>query len=231
MSVLICEDEPFVARRLQRFLTELFPKGTVINYVNSIPEVNIFLSSNNIKVLFLDLNLHGQDGFEILKKFLNRHFQTIIVSAYTEQALTAFEYGVLDFVPKPFTKDRLAKAIDRLNSNKAPNEIIKHLSVKDKDKLIFIDISEIKYIKASSNYSEIYLTDASWYLQSKSLNSLMLTLPSIFIRVHKSYAINKSFLKAIKTIRHNTYSAVLEGDVEIPISREKRKELVVSIGK
>ncbi len=85
--------------------------------------------STPIDVLFLDLNLNGKDGFDLLKTSVSGAFHVIIISAHTEQALKAFEYGVLDFVGKPFNKERLARALDRVFERIHKSYIVKMSTV------------------------------------------------------------------------------------------------------
>ena len=73
-----------------------------------------YLKDHQIDLLLLDLNLDGGNGFDILKYTVSQSFHTIIISAYTDQAITAFQYGVLDFIPKPFRDEELVSKIHEL---------------------------------------------------------------------------------------------------------------------
>ena len=89
------------------------------------------MSYHSIDLLLLDLNLHGKSGFLALENAVAGSFQTIIVSAYADQAITAYEYGVLDFVNKPFSRARLEKALNRfLNSDYIPVNQTRYLSIR-----------------------------------------------------------------------------------------------------
>ena len=120
MRVVIVEDEPTVAGRIKR-LTEkiLAAELTALIHFDELDEALDYLSSHPIDLLLLDLNLHGRDGFEILANTVSGSYHTIIISAYAEKALKAFEYGVLDFVAKPFSTARLRKAFVRYNEQNA----------------------------------------------------------------------------------------------------------------
>ena len=74
-----------------------------------------FIKEQSIDLLFLDLNLNREDGYELLEEVAAESFHTIIVSAYKDRAIRAFEYGVLDFVAKPYTEERLSLAIQRIH--------------------------------------------------------------------------------------------------------------------
>src|SRR4030042_1994514 len=140
MIVVIVEDEPFIAERTERLVKEILKnKLTRVVIKESLPGAMHYLNEHQIDLLLLDLNLSGKDGFELLKKAVAGSFHTIVISAYTDRAIEAFEYGVLDFIGKPFTVERLKKAFDRLNNvtmkNKYPT---KYIAVRKNEKLQLI---------------------------------------------------------------------------------------------
>ena len=109
MRILIVEDEPLLAGRLERLCREILgSRLETVRIATEFDEASARLAESPIDVLLLDLNLGGADGMDLLKASVAGSFHTIIVSANTEQALRAFEFGVIDFVAKPCMKDRLA---------------------------------------------------------------------------------------------------------------------------
>ncbi|MCJ8270572.1 MAG: response regulator [Psychrosphaera sp.] len=115
MQVVIVEDEPVIAERLERQISQILGEklGKII-WFDDLDDAQEHLAEHSIDLLFLDLNLHGDDGFDLLKTVTADSFHTIIVSAHADQAIKAFEIGVLDFVAKPFTQQRLEQAINRM---------------------------------------------------------------------------------------------------------------------
>ncbi len=110
MRILIVEDETVIARRLERLVRQILGQQLVwLKRADCLAAARADLESFPIDLMFLDLNLHGKDGFGLLEHAVAGAFHTVIVSAHTNQALRAFEYGVLDFVAKPFDKERLEK--------------------------------------------------------------------------------------------------------------------------
>lgn len=110
MNILIVEDEAILAQRIQRLVTDILVDHPLnIRLEHSLESAQMFLDKHPVDLLFLDLNLDGEDGFELLKNSTRTPFPTIIISAYKELAIDAFEYGVLDFVRKPVTTERLEK--------------------------------------------------------------------------------------------------------------------------
>ena len=115
MKLLIVDVEPLIAQRIARFCRAILGQTLEsLQIAGMFEEASAHLMEHPTDVLLLDLNLGGRDGMELLKASVAGSFHTIIVSANTENALRAFECGVLDFVPKPFTQERLAQALRRV---------------------------------------------------------------------------------------------------------------------
>lgn len=118
-------------------------------------EGKVYLKSNIIDLLFLDLNLSGEDGFEVLKSVVSESYQRIVISAYKDRAIEAFEYGVLDFVAKPFTEDRLVLACKRVSEIIQTEPSAKYLAIHKRDKKQFIKVADVQYIQGAGVYVEI----------------------------------------------------------------------------
>lgn len=227
MIVAIVEDEPLIANRIERLTKEILNKKlTKIIVKNSLHEARRYLFEHPVDLLLLDLNLHGKDGFELLKQAVSGSFHTIIISAHTDKALEAFEYGVLDFVGKPFTKERLQKAIMRFENTEEKNTYpTRYVAVRKTGKLLLIDVDEIRYIKGAGIYSEILLREGKVELHDKSLSKLDAILPSNFIRTHKSYIVNIQCVKSFSSLGGSKYNLELSNDEILPVSRTKYKEI------
>ncbi|MEM6337627.1 MAG: response regulator, partial [Bacteroidota bacterium] len=115
MNALIVEDELVIAQRLERLLRQ--EGGTMwtrIERCATLDEAEVRIVEKDVDVVFLDLNLNGLDGFDLLADSAAQAFHTVVVSAHTDRALEAFEIGVLDFIGKPFGAERVRKTIERL---------------------------------------------------------------------------------------------------------------------
>src|SRR5271157_1945729 len=107
MRILIVEDEEMASRLLKNILIEILGEGIEsIQVQRSLTASQCYLQDHTIDLLFLDLNLHVENGFALLASAAAGSFHTIVVSAHTDRAIEAFEYGVLDFVPKPYGEER-----------------------------------------------------------------------------------------------------------------------------
>lgn len=227
MNVLIVEDEAPISRRIERFLKEIITASNLkIAKVNSISDGEEFINSNKIDLLLLDLNLNGESGFSILKTVVSHSFHTIIISAYQDKAVEAFDYGVLDFVLKPFGKQRLTVALERFKSVKEKGPYtLKFLAVKKAHTMKLIDVSEVIYIKGAGIYTEIHLKDGSKEIHDKSLDKLMQLLPQNFERIHKSYLVDMNNAIEYKVFSGSKYELVLNNEHVLPIGRTRYKEV------
>ncbi len=227
MKILIIEDESRIARRIERITQDILGNNLrSIQLINTLEEALTFIENNPLDLVLLDLNLNGDNGFDLLTTAVSKSFHTIIISAYKDQAITAFEYGVLDFVPKPFNQDRLEQAFNRVMAKeKSTVNQTKYLAVKKRHKVELISISELVYIKGAGAYAELFLADGKRALHDKSLEKLEQLLSGSFERVHKSYLVKMSEIKGISVASGSKYLAELKNGDQIPIGRTKYKDL------
>ncbi len=226
MKILIIEDEARIAQRIMRMVSSILKdRISNIHLCSSLREGTDYIKSHSCDLLFLDLNLNGQDGFGILESVVSESFDTIIVSAYSEKAIRAFEYGVLDFVPKPFTEDRLAQACSRLTTRSKKSNYAKYLAINKRGRKHLVSIENIVYIKGAGVYTEIVEQNDIKSLHNKSLDGLLRILPPIFERVHKSYIVNMNLATEIKTEEGSKYELILSNNLTIPIGRTRYKEI------
>jgi len=148
------------------------------------------------------------------------------LSAYKEKAIQAFEYGVLDFIPKPFNQSRLTKAFKRLQkSNTESNSETKFLAIQKRGRYLMIEIDYLRYIKGAGIYSELFFKDGRKEIHNKNLDKLSQLLPPNFDRIHKSYIVNSKEIEEILVNPGSKYTLVLTEDIHLPISRSKYKPL------
>ncbi|MFK7773144.1 MAG: LytR/AlgR family response regulator transcription factor [Saprospiraceae bacterium] len=227
MKILIIEDELMIARRILR-MTRAFYGARLeqITHCDALTDGQQFLSENEIDVLLLDLNLNGEDGFEVLKNMIGYDFHIIIISAYQEKAITAFEYGVLDFVPKPFNEKRLNQAFLRItNKETKQGNGLKYLAIQKKGSQLLLEVKDVIYIKGARIYTELYLKNGTKEIHNKSLNKLEKLLPDSFERIHKSYLVDMNQVSELRTASGGKYSVFLKTGDHLPVSRTKYKEL------
>lgn len=227
VRIAVVEDEPVIARRLLRLLRRLL--GSRLKRLDHLPTLHdafAHVREQPLDLLFLDLNLYGEDGFQILGEAAAHSFQTIVVSAHHHRALEAFEYGVLDFVPKPFDETRLRKALKRYESREEGlRQQLRVLAVRRAGEVRLVPVDEVTHIRGSGDYSELHTQDGSVHLHDKTLNALALLLPTSFERVHRSVIVDLRQVESFLNEPGSRYFLRLVDGTQLPVSREKVREL------
>lgn len=224
MKILIVEDEIMVARALKRMLGDLHKGVSSIVHKMDLEGAMQEIETNIPDLLLLDLNLNGEDGLRILSDCVAAPFQTIIVSANTDQAIQAFEYGVVDFVPKPFDEERLKKALDRLlapdNETVCGQGCAEFLGIRKGGNTLVLCVDDVEFIKAADNYSEVTLSSGSVHLHEKNLRQLLQILPSYFQRIHKSHLVNMRKIEGLNSFEGSRYEVSLQSEKILPAGRK-----------
>lgn len=225
MRVLIVEDVTLVADRIAA-LSKKYLSNCKVQISYTLEDAQHRINEEVYDLLFLDLNLNGKNGFELLELVTASSFQTIIITANREKASIAFDYGVLDFIGKPIIEKRFKAAIDRfLDGNGSYREKLKYLTIKSKGIISLVRIGDIKFIKASGNYSELHTADNRCLLHDKNIDKLVKILPDTFVKVHRSFIVHKSRIS--KLIKHGggKYSLELQSGDVVSVSRSMYNEL------
>lgn len=221
------EDESPAARRLERMTRELFTEPIEsLTITESVAEAQQYLTDHPVDLVLLDLNLNGDSGFDLLSRITAGSFHTIVISASIDRALAAFEYGVLDFVPKPLDRQRLAKAFERLysvRSSDAPE--MKFLSVTNRGTVRLVPLETVRFFKAADDYVELHLADGSVELSGKSLDSLCRILPQNYCRIHRSYVVNVADARQIRVFGGGRYELELQSGACLPVSRTQYRAI------
>ncbi len=227
MKIVIIEDEPPTAKELRIMIRRLL--GSRIKEIRlcyTIEEARRYLSGNLIDLCFLDLNLNGQNGLDLLSEMVAGSFHTIVVSAHIDQAIKAYEYGVLDFVPKPIDENRLMLSVDRyFGKKKLDIQYAKYLSVRKNNRNYLIQTENIEFFKAVGYLIEIHEKNGNTELIEKPLRRLEAILPPRFIRVHRSYIIDRNEIKTFYHKGGGLYRMELKSKNIIPINNEAYKFL------
>ncbi|MEM8932131.1 MAG: LytTR family DNA-binding domain-containing protein [Acidobacteriota bacterium] len=231
MRVLVVEDEAVVARRLRRLIGEILGSDLErLDVIDHLGDAIDRVFETPYDLVFLDLSLHGDDGFDLLRHAVSGAFHTIVVSAHTDRALEAFELGVLDFVPKPFGRDRLARAIGRARGQGPSPRRLRQLAVRRAGQLTLVPIEQLVYVRAADDYAELHTADGRVLLHDKTLAKLEALLPEPFERVHRSYLVDLRRARRLESEPGSRYRLVLADGTDIPVGRTRvaalRKRLV-----
>lgn len=225
MRILIVEDEIVAARGLERMLRELLnTKITSLRIEKSLIGSQCFIQENEIDLLFLDLNLDGDIGFDLLKETSAASFLTIITSGNTAEAIRAFDYGVLDFVPKPISKDRMIKALQKFQTNSVGTKT-KYIGIKQESSVNLIATKDILYVQSFDKRVKVYKKTGEMFVHNKSLDSILKVLPAHFLQIHRSFLVNGKQIKKIITSKGGSYQIELSTGTLLKMGRNYYKEL------
>lgn len=231
IDLLIVEDEPLVAKRLERFAREaLGIQAGKSAFARSLEEATPLAESLPASaVLFLDLNLFGANGFDLLEIDARSPARTIIVSADQSRAVEAFSHGVVDFVAKPFSKERIAEAINRALTGRDPlAPPIKFLGgapATPGSGVVFAPLSDVVALHGADDYVEIELSSGKRLLTRKTMIELEAMLGQEFCRIHRSHIVNRSYASEYRAQSGSQYSLILSTGAVLPVGRARVDEL------
>jgi len=231
-KIILIDDEP-LARVLVREYLEDFPELEVVAECGDGFEGLKAIALHQPDLLFLDIQMPKINGFEMLE-LVNEQPAVIFTTAYDEYALKAIETNALDYLLKPFSKERFQQAINKWLQNptntsaskvvlsEIPNkqpEEQNRIVIKDGSEISIIPTSELEYLEAYDDYVKIHHKEKV-HLKKKTMNYFeQLLNPAIFIRIHRSYILNINELAKIESFEKNSYLAILRSGKRIPISR------------
>ena len=204
IKCLIIDDEPLAVNVVKNYLEQIEDAELVNSFNNAIDALN-FLKNNKVDLIFLDINMPVLDGLNFIKSLKNPPL-IIITSAYTEFAIDAYEFDVIDYLVKPYEFHRFMKDINkvysRLDINNATNPVKntrQYLFIKiDKKKMKKIFLDEILVIESLKDYLKINTTNGKFLIHS-TLSSFTDLLPkNNFIRIHRSYTIAMNKIDAVE---------------------------------
>lgn len=237
MKLLIVEDEPLIAQRLLREVRHYFgSRLSQLHHCDDLDDALALLDAGSFDLLLLDLNVLGEDGFKILQlKHMASNekatsFQVIIISAHTERAVTAFGFGVVDFVPKPFSQERLFLAFERYEQRPPADNHSASLAVKKMGNIELLTIADIDFLQADGHYCKIICCDGQQHFHEKSLENMLQVLPENFVRIHRSYVVNMRHFKRLSVAAGGKYSMDTTFSKEIPVSRSMYPKIKEMLG-
>ncbi len=248
LHAILVEDEQKSRLGLLKLLESYCPNVKVVGMAASVDEALVLLREHtDVKLVFLDIEMPGKSGFELLEAFERPPFQVIFTTAYDQYALKAIRMCALDYLLKPihikeliasvgkaekhFQHEVYAESYQQLLFNlKNPNSPNPRIALPTHDGLVFLTVDQIARCEADGNYTKIVYSEHKEILASRKLKEFENMLASYnFFRVHHSHLINLSYLSAYK--KGDGGIAVMVDGSEIPISRRKKDEFLDRLNK
>lgn len=249
-EVVIVDDEPPARAKLRRLLDEL-PDFRVVAEAAEVAEAVQAVSAARPDVLYLDIQLGAHSGFDVLDGLRAAGVSPLIVftTAYSEYAVRAFEVQALDYLLKPFDRDRFLASIERVRGALAEADrsdleervrrllaqvpgrtaVVQQVLVRGTDRAYFLAVRDIDRIAAAGNYVEVHAA-GKIHLVRESLTSFIAPLDTTeFLRVHRSHVVRVGFIAELRPMFHGDYELVLRDGQTLPLSRRYKALLPEAI--
>lgn len=203
MNCIIVEDEPLALERISDFVNKVPFLNLAASFDNGFQAIG-YLQSTPVDLLFLDIQMDGLTGIQLLES-LNKRPEVIITTAFDQYAIKGFDLNVCDYLLKPFTFERFMQAVAKVNEKLlAVNEVAaakRFIFVKTEYRLEKVNLDEVLFIEGMRDYRRIHMTDRK-VMTLQTFNTLQEELPpSRFSRVHKSYIVALDKIDSIERDR------------------------------
>lgn len=246
IRVLIADDEAPARGKLERWVAEQ-PDMEVAAYAEDGLVAAEGIERLHPDVVFLDIQMPGLSGLEVAAQLEGSSAPLIVfVTAFDEHAVKAFELNAVDYLLKPYDKDRLLRALQRVRERlgggresrsaavamaRAQTASSERLLVPDGERLQLIDSASIEWLEADDNYVHVH-TAARGYLLRRTLQDLLVQLrEERFVRIHKSAAVNLSAIAALTPLFKGDYEVELRNGRALRLSRRYRDVLFARMGR
>ncbi|MDQ2718296.1 MAG: LytTR family transcriptional regulator DNA-binding domain-containing protein [Bacteroidota bacterium] len=241
MKVIIIDDEPLA-------------RSIVNEYLQSCPDVELVADCNDgfegmkailqfqPDLIFLDIQMPRINGFEMLELIENPP-AVIFTTAFDEFAIKAFEINAVDYLLKPFSKERFEKAVQKYQQNQSAPQTEKMLEtaaqsplqqnrvvVKDGSKIKIIPVSKINYLEAADDYVKIITAEGN-FLKNRTMSFFERSLSVYhFVRVHRSYIVNTQLITRIDAYEKDSHLLLLSTGAKLPVSKAGYAKLKEVLG-
>lgn len=244
MKAIIIDDEP-LARLMVREYLQPFTGIQVVQECNDGFEGVKAILAHQPQLIFLDIQMPKINGFEMLE-LIEQPPAVIFTTAFDEYAIKAFDTHAVDYLLKPFGKERFNRAMDKflLQSNtlqQAATQALletahplpasmERIVVKTAGKIKIIPVLEVQYLEAADDYIKVYTRDGA-FLKNKTMGYYDQVLDAkLFVRIHRSYIVNVQEITRIVPYEKETHLAMLTSGARIPVSKVGYAKLKVVLG-
>jgi two-component system, LytTR family, response regulator len=245
IKAVLIDDEPLARSIVSEYL-QAFPEITIAQECNDGFEGIKAITQHKPDLIFLDIQMPKINGFEMLE-LIEQPPAVIFTTAFDEYAIKAFESRAIDYLLKPFSKERFEKAVkkwfeqrskkdQKTNTQTLLTEEIRQpeernrIVVREGSNIRIVPVHEVQYIEAYDDYVKIY-TQKEMFLKKKTMSFYENSLDaSQFVRVHRSYIISLQQLTKIEPMEKETYLALLKSGVKVPLSKSGYAKLKSVLG-
>jgi two-component system LytT family response regulator len=245
-KILIIDDEPLARLLVKEYLQGREGVEVVGECDNGFEAIKSVMKLKP-DLLVLDVQMPKISGFEMLEVLEDRP-DVIFATAFDEYAIKAFEQNAVDYLLKPFSKERFDAAIDKWLKQKVQqspeekkvNDVTafptagapsnNRIVVRNNNEITIVPVADVVYIEAFDDYVKIFTKD-NFFLKKKTMNYYEESLdPTMFFRTHRSFIINLQQLSRIEPMEKNSYIVLLKGGKKVPLSRSSYIKLKEKLG-
>jgi two-component system, LytTR family, response regulator len=247
--VVIVDDEPPARAKLLRFLAPL-PEFRVVAEADTVETALAEIGARQPDVVYLDIQLGERSGFDVIEAIRGEFSPHIVfTTAYSEYAVRAFDVQALDYLLKPFDRERFLRSIERVKTELAdpePGDLeermrrvlanlpgapapIKQILVRDRARAYFIAVDTIDRISAAGNYVEIHAAGKVHVMREPLAKIIAQIDPGEFIRVHRSHVVKLTAIAELQPMFHGDYELVLRNGERLALSRRYKALLPAAI--
>lgn len=244
IKAIIVDDEQHCIDALRAMLQKKCPEVAVLAGVNSVKEARQLIDEMQPDLVFLDVEMPHQNGFELLKQYDKLTFDVIFTTAYEQYALKAIKFNALDYLLKPFSVQELQEALRKFHERRsqkpdtaiAPLEVFlqnmktlqqtnKKIALPTINGLVFMPVQNIVRCESTGNYTKIFFTDKKQLLVSKPLKEFEELLTEVdFFRVHNSHLINLQQMESY--LQGEGGFALMSDGTQVEVSRRRKAEFL-----
>lgn len=233
------DDEPVANESLELIIQEYLPDLEIIGKASSAHEARKIISENKPDLVFLDIEMPGEDGFDFLKSLPAIDFNLIFITAYNQYAIQAFKFSAVDYLLKPVKIPELINAVNRVREitqqKQLPDyrllleniQLSRHVKIalNTSESREYVNIGDIVHIEGDINYSKFYLIDKRVIMVSKTLKIFEdMLVGHGFYRTHKSSLVNLKHVKRILT--RDGLSVEMSDGSHALLSRHTKEEFI-----
>ncbi len=237
MNAIIIEDEYLAAAELERLLGEVAPSMTILTKLDSVSESVKWLRKNKADVIFMDIHLGDGQSFDIFEQ-VEIMVPVIFITAYDEYALKAFKYQGIDYILKPFDKEELRQALNKLESLSPVNVPfpVASLAVYQErflvtvgTKMKSVTVGDVAYFMADGKYLVLFTRDGQNYILDQTISGIEMKLnPAQFFKINRKFIISYNSIKEMVKYSNSRIKIVLTpappAGIEAIVSAERIQE-------
>jgi two-component system LytT family response regulator len=241
VSAIIVDDDSLSSLHIHQLLLKNAKDISVISVCNEPAEAIIKIREQKPQLVFLDIEMPGISGFELLRQLPAKEFETIFITSYDHYAIRAIRFSALDYILKPVDPTALQDAVDRavskirqhgvkanyshLPQSANDDKPLDKLGIPTMDGLVFEKLDEIVYCEASDKYTKVFFSEKKQMLSSRTLGDFEeILLASGFFRIHHSYLVNLKHLQ--RYIKGEGGQVVMSNGTTLDVSRRRKEKLL-----